>query len=72
MNKATSLSSSHTLFSLIAPASAVRRLLRAIDCSSGKYASLNLSLSSDSRNSWMVRALGGFVKVGDEVSEGCV
>ena len=68
MNKATSLSSSLTLLSLIASASAMRKLLKMMNCDNGTNASLSLSLSTEDKICWIVQFLGEFVKVGDQVS----
>ena len=69
MNKATSLSSSLTLLSLIALASAMRRLRRMMNCDIGTNASLSLSLSSENKSCWIVRFLGELVKLGIQVPE---
>ena len=69
MNEATSLSSSLTLLSLIAPAKAMRRFRRVMNCDIGTNASLSLSFSSESKSCWIVRFLGELVKLGVQVPE---
>ena len=69
MNKATSLSSSLTLLSLIALAKAMRRFRRVMKSVIGMNASLSLSFSNESKSRWIVPSPGGLVKLETPVSE---
>jgi hypothetical protein len=40
-----------------------------MNCDNGTNASLSLSLSSEDKSCWIVRFLGEFVKVGDQVPQ---
>jgi hypothetical protein len=69
MNEATSLSSSLTLLSLIAPAKAMRRFRRVMKFDIGTNASLSLSFSSESKSCWIVPSPGKLTKLETPVPE---